>query len=172
MQVSAGDRIPASKQCHVPATGDEPFGYVASHRFPSAILPRRRSPGYWRQDRHSFVGVSHVLRRHFLVHGSQHFIEGNGSETGGVIGHGVGNDQFAVVNESPAGINDIRNVPLTLALIRLEQGFMEATDHFAGIVAIEEERADAVRSQGADTMAEYQPTCFSFNGGPAVPKLD
>jgi hypothetical protein len=31
---------------------------------------------------------------------------------------------------------------------------MEAADHFTGIVAIEEERADAVRSQGADTMAE------------------
>jgi hypothetical protein len=31
---------------------------------------------------------------------------------------------------------------------------MEATDHFARVVAIEEERADAVRSEGADTMAE------------------
>src|ERR1017187_2582788 len=89
-----------------------------------------------------------------LVHGSQHFIEGNGSETGGVIGHGIGNDQFAVVHESTAGINDIRNVPLTLALIRREQRFMEAADHFARIVAIEEECADAVRSQGADTMDE------------------
>ena len=72
-----------------------------------------------------------------------------------MIGHGVGNDQFAVVHESTACIDNIRNVPLTLALIRLEQGFMEAADHFAGIVAIEQERADAVSSQGADTMAEY-----------------
>ncbi len=108
----------------------------------------------------------------FLVHGSQHFSEGCRGETGGVIGHGIGNDQFAVVHESTAGINDIRNVPLTLALIRLEQGFTQAADHFAGIVAIKEECADAVRSQGADTMAEDQPACFSFNGGPAVPKLD
>lgn len=83
-----------------------------------------------------------------LVHGSQHFIERNRSETGGVIGHGIGNDQLPVVHESTAGINDIRNVPLTLALIRLEQGFTQAADHFAGLVEIEEKGADAVRSQG------------------------
>src|SRR5205807_2684635 len=34
------------------------------------------------------------------------------------------------------------------------------------------ERADAVRSQGADTVAEDQPARFCLNGGPAVPKLD
>jgi hypothetical protein len=39
-------------------------------------------------------------------------------------------------------------------LVRFEQGFVEASYHFAGIIAIEEERADAVRSQGADTVAE------------------
>jgi hypothetical protein len=48
MQVAASDRIPASEQCHVPATGDESFSDVASHRFPSAIFPRRSSPGYRR----------------------------------------------------------------------------------------------------------------------------
>ena len=91
---------------------------------------------------------------YFLLDGSQHFIEGSRGETCGVIGHGIGNDQFATVHESTAGINDIRNVPLTLGLIRLEQGFTQAADHFAGLVEIEEECADAVRSQGANTMAE------------------
>ena len=109
---------------------------------------------------------------HFLVHGSQHFIEGNRSETGGVIGHAIGNDQFAVVEESATGINDVRHVAFTLPLVRFEQGFAEAADHFAGIIVIEEERADAVRSQGADTVAEDQPARFGLNGGPAVPKLD
>ena len=109
---------------------------------------------------------------YFLLHGSQHFIEGSRGETGGVIGHGIRNDQFAMVHESTAGINDIRYVPLTLALIRLEQGFTQAADHFGGIVAIKEKCADAVSSQWADTMAEDEPACFSFNRGPAVPKLD
>src|ERR1022692_3347315 len=66
----------------------------------------------------------------------------------------LGNDQFAVVKESAAGINDVRHVAFTLLLVRFEQGFAEAAYHFAGIVVIEEERADAVRSQGADTVAE------------------
>jgi hypothetical protein len=35
IQVSAGHRIPAREQRHIPATGDEPFGDVASHRFPA-----------------------------------------------------------------------------------------------------------------------------------------
>ena len=106
------------------------------------------------------------------MHGSQHFIEGNRSETGCVVGHAIGNDQFAVVEESATGINDIRHVPFTLPLVRFEQGFAEAADHFAGIIVIEEERADAVRSQGADTVAKDQPAGFGLNGGPAVPKLD
>ena len=76
------------------------------------------------------------------------------------------------MEESATGINDVRHVAFTLPLIRFEQGFAEAADHFAGIVVIEEERADAVRSQGADTVAEDQPACFGLNGGPTVPKLD
>ena len=90
----------------------------------------------------------------FLVHGSQHFSEGNRSETGGMIGHAIGNDQFAFVEESATGIDDVRHVPFTLPLIRFEQRFAEASDHSAGIIAIKQERADAVRSQGANTMAK------------------
>ena len=52
----------------------------------------------------------------FLVHGSQHLIQWNGGETGGVIGQTVGNDQLAVMEESATCINDIGHVALTLAL--------------------------------------------------------
>jgi len=90
----------------------------------------------------------------FLVHGSQHSSEGNGSETGGVIGHSIGDDEFAIVEESATGVNDVRHVAFTLLLVGSEQGFAEAADHFAGIIVIEEERPDAVRSQGANTVAE------------------
>src|SRR4029077_2209936 len=65
MQVSAGHRVPAGEQRHIPATGDEPFRDVAGHCFPGAVLPRRCSPGYRRQDSYSFVGLSHAVRRHF-----------------------------------------------------------------------------------------------------------
>ena len=54
------------------------------------------------------------------MHGSQHLIERDCSETGGMIGQTIGNDQFAVVEESATGINDIRHVPFTLPLVRFE----------------------------------------------------
>jgi hypothetical protein len=80
-----------------------------------------------------------------------------------VIGHAIGNDQFPIVEESATGINDVGHVAFTLVLVRFEQGFSKAADHFAGIIVIEEECADAVVSQGADTMAEDQPACFGLN---------
>ena len=61
MQASASHRISAGKQCHIPSTGDEPFSDVAGNRFPGAILPRRRSPSYGRQDSHSVFGLCHDL---------------------------------------------------------------------------------------------------------------
>jgi hypothetical protein len=46
--------IPTGQQSHIPASGDEPFGYVACNRFPGAVLPRRRPPGYRRKNSHLF----------------------------------------------------------------------------------------------------------------------
>jgi len=59
MQASAGNGIPGGEQRHVPATGDEAFGDVASDRFPSTVLARRRTPGYGRKDSQSFVYLGH-----------------------------------------------------------------------------------------------------------------
>src|SRR5438132_1021949 len=88
----------------------------------------------------------------FRFHGSQHVSEWDGCETGGVIGQTIGNDQSAAVDQSATSINDIRDVAFTLVLVRLEQGFAKPSNHFAGIIAIEQERADAVLSHRADTM--------------------
>src|SRR5258705_10197816 len=62
MQASAGHRIPAGEQSHIPVSGDEPFGYVACNRFPGAVLPRRRPPSYRRKDSHSFFGLCHHVK--------------------------------------------------------------------------------------------------------------
>src|SRR5260370_24351482 len=107
-----------------------------------------------------------------LSHGSQHLIEWGGSETGGVISQTIGNNQLAVVEESTTGVNDVGHVAFTLVLVGFEQGFAEAADHSGGIIAIEEERTDAVLSQGADTVTKHQPACVGLNGRPAVAKLD
>src|SRR6516162_7312683 len=49
---------------------------------------------------------------------------------------------------------------------------MEAADYLAGIIAIQQKSANAVSSQGADTVAEHQPACVGRNGRSAVAKLD
>src|ERR1700693_429377 len=102
-----------------------------------------------------------------LLHGSQNLIEWNGRETGGVIGQSIRDDQFAVVQESATCINDVRHVALPFVFIGLQQRFAEAADDLAGIIAIQQERADAILSQGADTVAEHQPSCVGLNGGSA-----
>ena len=106
------------------------------------------------------------------MHGSQHLIERDGSETGGVIGQTIRDDQLAVVDESAAGINDVGHVTFAFVLVGLEQGFAKAADHFAGIVAIQQKRSDAVLSHRADTMAQHQPAGIGLNGRSAVPELD
>src|SRR5258708_31474413 len=103
------------------------------------------------------------------MHGSQRVIEWDGRETGGVIGHTIRNDQFAVVEESAARINDVGHVAFPFVLVGFEQRLAEATDHFGRIIAIEEERTDAVPSHRADTVAEDQPPCIGLYGGSEVP---
>ena len=73
------------------------------------------------------------------MHSSQHLIKWDGSETGGVIGQTIGNDQLAVVEESATRINDVGHVAFPFALVGFEQGFAEAANHFSKIIAIEEE---------------------------------
>ena len=109
-----------------------------------------------------------MLLTTFLLHGCQYLIEWNGSEAGGVIGQTIRNDQFAVMEESTAGINDVGYVTFAFALVGFKQGFAETADHFRGIIAVEEERADTVLSHGADTVAEDQPACIGLDGGSAV----
>src|SRR5713101_1656188 len=108
----------------------------------------------------------------FLMHGSQHLIEWNGSDARGVIGQTIRNDELAVVEERAARINDVGHVAFPFVVVGCEQRFAEAADYFGGIIAIEEERTDAVLAHRADTVAEDQPPCIGLKGGSAVPKLD
>src|SRR5581483_3059882 len=105
------------------------------------------------------------------MHGSQQLAKWDGREARGVIGQTVRDDQFAVVDQSATGVNDVRHVAFAFVFIWFEQRFVEAADHFGGIITIEEERADAIPSHRANPVAEDQPTCVRLNWGSAVPKL-
>ena len=88
---------------------------------------------------------------------SQHLIEGNGSETCCGIGDTIRKDQFAVMDESSARVDDIGNVACSFVLIWFEKRFAESSNHPGGIIAIEEERTDAVFPYRPDAVAEDQP---------------
>src|SRR5271166_1108279 len=61
VQLRPGNGILGSEQRDVPATGHKPFGDVASHCLPGAILPRRSSPGNRRQDRYALGSHSECM---------------------------------------------------------------------------------------------------------------
>src|SRR6266849_754053 len=69
----------------------------------------------------------------FVIHGSQHLIEWDGRESGGVIGHTIRNDQFAVVEESAARINDVGHVAFPFVLVRFEPTPWLRTSHPASV---------------------------------------
>lgn len=96
----------------------------------------------------------------------------DGGETGSVIGRAIRNDQHAIVKQSAAAIHNVRHVTFALIFIGLQQRLAEAAEDLAGIIAIEEERTDAVFSHRANSMAENQPSGIGFDGRTAVAELD
>src|SRR6476646_10361381 len=141
---------------------------------PSEMLPATVSHApYCRGGVRQATGARTAIRwSGIALHGSQHLAQRDGCEAGSVIGKAVGNDQFTIVDQRAASINDIRYVAFSLILVRTEQGFAEAADDFGGILAIEQERANAVFSHGADAMAEDQPPGLGFDRRSTVSQLN
>ena len=76
------------------------------------------------------------------------------------------------MEQRAASIDDVGHIAFPFVLVRLEQGLAKTADHLAGIVAIQQKRANAVFAHRADTVAEHQPARIGFNGGSTVSKLD
>ena len=66
------------------------------------------------------------------LNGSQNLIESDGSETLGVIGQAIRDDQLALVEESAASINDVGHISFPFVLINLEQGLAKTAENLAG----------------------------------------
>lgn len=88
-----------------------------------------------------------------LFHRREDFTERHSGEGGGVVGHGVGNDELALMDEAAAGVNDIGNVAFAFLFVRLDKRFAGAAKNPGGVIAIEEKSADAVFAHGADAVA-------------------
>jgi len=67
-----------------------------------------------------------------MISGSYHRLEDgidrNRGEGAGIIGHGVGDDQLAVMDESAATADDVGHVALALVGFGFQQGLFEAAD--------------------------------------------
>src|SRR5579862_135861 len=93
----------------------------------------------------------------FVVHGRQHVSKGNSGETSGVVSQAIRDDQHTLMEESAASIDDVRYVTFPFVFVGTQQRLAKAADHFTGIVAIQQERSDAILAHRADPVAEHQP---------------
>ena len=118
--MGACERISGGEQCHVPPAGNEAFSDVASHGFPSAILPGRRAPRDRRQDRDPLIVPDAGIEQFFLLHGSEQVVERDRRKSGGRVGKAVRDDQFTIVNQTATGVHDVGHVALAFAPTRLE----------------------------------------------------
>src|ERR1035438_7752967 len=133
------------------------------------ILPPARLPS----PEQSFSVAFHSAVDHsFLLHSGQHFIELDRGKTGGIIGHSVRDEQFAVVEQRTARIGNVWHISFPFAQDWFQQGFTQAANHFGRIVKIEQESADRVFSHRADAVAQHQPASLRLNRRPAVPNLN
>ncbi len=76
------------------------------------------------------------------------------------------------MEQSAASINNVGHISFPFVLIGLEQGLAEPADDLAGIIAIQQKRANAVLAHRADAVAEHQPAGFGLNGRSAIAELD
>ncbi len=68
--------------------------------------------------------------------GGQEFVEGDGSEAGGGVGHGVGENEDAVVDEGTAGVDDVGHVAFAFVGGGTEERFFQASDDARGIASV------------------------------------
>ena len=72
-------------------------------------------------------GLVKVARR-VSLHRGQHFIERHGGEAGGGVGHGVGDDEFAPVQQRAASVHHVRDITFAFRFVRRQQRFAQASD--------------------------------------------
>src|SRR5882762_8728305 len=106
------------------------------------------------------------------LHRLQQFVERDAGEARGRVAHGIGDDEFALMQNRAAGVNHVRHVAFALGFVRGKQRFAKAANYARGVVQVEQERAEAIFAHRADAMAQHQPAGFRFNGRTAVADLN
>ena len=108
-----------------------------------------------------------MIRRHLV----QQFLYGHRGERAGRIGHGVGEDQKAAVNQRAATVDDVRHITFPLRFVGAQQRSRQPADHAGRIFQIEQEGPDGVFAHRADTMTDDEPARLRLDGRTAVADL-
>ena len=62
------------------------------------------------------------------------------------------------MDERPARIDDVRYVPLTFVFVSDEERVGERAEHSAGVVEVEKDGTDRVRTHRPDAVGQDKPT--------------
>jgi len=87
-----------------------------------------------------------------LFHAVQHLVQRHGGEGGGIIGHGVGDNELPVPQQAATGIDHVGHIAFALAFVGLDERLAQASDDLRGLVQIEQERAEAILPHRTDTV--------------------
>src|SRR5205823_2657314 len=87
------------------------------------------------------------------------------------IANAVRQDELPVVDERPAGVNDVRNVTFPFVPFRSKEGLFQLANGSCRVVQIEQGRPDTVFSHWTDAMSKNQPASLGFNRRATVTEL-
>ena len=81
-----------------------------------------------------------------LFHRREQILDCQFGEGGRVVGHRIWEDKPLAVQEAAAGIDHIGHVAFAFVFVRPDERLAQPANDAGGIVPVEQERADAVRS--------------------------
>ena len=94
----------------------------------------------------------------------QQFIQGHAHDGGGMVAHGVGQDQLPAVDEGAAAVDHIGDVALPAIAFRQQQRLGEPPQHLRRVMEIQQGGADAVLAHGPHAVGEHQPARLGLEG--------
>src|SRR6185503_7746566 len=75
------------------------------------------------------------------------------------------------MEQTAAGVNHVGHIAFPLVGIRSDEWLPQPTDNLGWILAVEQERTDAILAHRANTMAQHEPPCVGFDRRAAVAYL-
>lgn len=104
--------------------------------------------------------------------GGEEFVEGDAGDGGGFVAHGVGEDDFVVVEEGATTVDDVGDVTLAFDAFGREERFAKSANDLGGIFEVEQDGTDAVFAHGADAMGNDEPAGWGLDGRTTVTDFD